>query len=140
MISVEKIIQDIWILNDAGAVLYHRVFEKSVDEQLIGALISALNLLAEELERGGLSSFELKDKKYIIMKQHGLSFIVNSSKKTKEKKVKEEMQNIVNRFFNLYPKEIFENWDNDISIFTDFEKHIEDSLQDTIKKFENAFW
>jgi len=140
VISVEKIIQDIWILNDAGAVLYHRVFEKSVDEQLIGALISALNLLAEELERGGLSSFELKDKKYIIMKQHGLSFIVNSSKKTKEKKVKEEMQNIVNRFFNLYPKEIFENWDNDISIFTDFEKHIEDSLQDTIKKFENAFW
>lgn len=137
---MEKIIQDIWILNDAGAVLYHRVFEKSVDEQLIGALISALNLLAEELERGGLSSFELKDKKYIFMKQHGLSFIVNSSKKTKEKKVKEEMRNIANRFFNLYPKEIFENWDNDISIFTDFEKHIEDSLQDTIKKFENAFW
>ncbi|MFX1311919.1 MAG: hypothetical protein ACFFHD_04780 [Promethearchaeota archaeon] len=135
-----KIIQDIWILNEAGAVLYHRVFGKDIDEQLIGALISALNLLAEELERGGLSSFELKDKKYIIMKQYGLSFIVNSSKKIKEKKVKEEMRNIVSRFFDIYPKENFENWDNDISIFTDFEKHIEDSLQDTIKKFENAFW
>ncbi|TKJ23646.1 MAG: hypothetical protein CEE43_03005 [Promethearchaeota archaeon Loki_b32] len=140
MISVEKVIQDIWILNDAGAVLYHRIFNKNVDDQLIGALMSALNLLAEELERGGLSNFEIKDKKYIILKQHGLSFIVNSSKKTKEKKIKEEMKSIVNKFFNLYPKEMLNNWDNDVSIFTDFEKHIKDSLQDTIDKFEKAFW
>ncbi|MFX1571720.1 MAG: hypothetical protein ACFFB0_03150 [Promethearchaeota archaeon] len=137
---MEKIIQDIWILSDAGTVLYHRASDKKVDDQLIGALISALNLLAEELERGGLSSFELQDKRYIIMKQHGLSFIVNTSKKVKEKKVKEEMRSIVNRFFDIYPKEIFENWDNDISIFTDFEKRFEDNLQETIKKFENAFW
>ncbi len=137
---MEKVIQDIWILNDAGAVLYHRVFDKKVDEQLFGALMSALNLLAEELERGGLSNFELKDKKYIITKHHGILFIVNSSKKTKEKKVNEEIKRIVDKFFILYPKEMFNNWDNDISIFADFENHIKDSLQDTIDKFEKAFW
>lgn len=140
MISVEKIIQDIWIISEAGAVLYHRVFDKSVDEQLIGALMSALNLLAEELEKGGLSSFEIKEKKYFITKQNQVSFIVNSSKKIKEKKVKEELSTIVNKFSNLYPKEFFNNWDNDISIFDDFENQIKDSLQDTIHKFENAFW
>jgi len=140
VISVEKIIQDIWILNDAGAVLYHRVFERSLDEQLIGALMSALNLLAEELEKGGLSNFEIKDKKYTIIKQHGISFIVNSSKKTKEKKVQEQLKSIANKFFNLYPKEMLNNWDNDLSVFEDFEKHIKDSLQDTIDKFEKAFW
>ena len=140
VISMEKVIQDIWILNDAGAVLYHRVFDKNVDEQLFGALMSALNLLAEELERGGLSNFEIRQKKYFIMKEHGISFIVNSSKKTKEKKVNEEMKTIVNKFFTLYPKEMFNNWDNDISIFADFENHIKDSLQDTIDKFEKAFW
>ena len=140
MISVEKVIQDIWILSDAGAVLFNRVLDKKVDEQLIGALISALNLLAEELEKGGLSNFELKDKKYIILKKNDISFIVNSPKKTKEKKVKEEMRSIVDIFFSLYPKETFDNWDNDISIFSDFENHIKDSLQDTIDKFEKAFW
>jgi hypothetical protein len=140
VISVEKVIQDIWILTDAGAVLFNRVLDKKVDEQLIGALISALNLLAEELARGGLSNFELKDKKFIIMKQHGISFIVNSPKKAKEKKIKEEMKNIVDKFFSVYPKETFDNWDNDISIFSDFENHIKDSLQDTIDKFEKAFW
>ena len=102
--------------------------------------MSALNLLAEELETGGLSNFELKEKKYIITKKHGISFIVNSSKKTKEKKVNEELKSIVNKFFNLYPKEMLNKWDNDISVFSDFEKHIKDSLQDTIDKFEKAFW
>jgi len=137
---MEKIIQDIWIINEAGAVLYHRVFNKTVDEQLIGALMSALNLIAEELEKGGLSSFEIKDKKYFITKQNQISFIVNSSRKIKEKKVKEELRSIVNKFLNLYPKEFFNNWNNDISIFDEFEKQIKDSLQDTINKFENAFW
>ncbi len=137
---MDKIIQDIWILNDAGAVLFHRVLEKKVDEQLIGALMSALNLIAEELESGGLSSFEIKDNKYIIMKQSGISFIVNSPKKIKEKKIKEELAIIVNKFFTLYPKEFFNNWDNDVSIFVDFENQIKDSLQDTIDKFEKAFW
>ena len=140
MISVEKIIQDIWIISEAGAVLYHRVFDKNVDEQLIGALMSALNLLAEELEQEGLSSFEIKEKKYFITKQNQISFIVNSSKKSKEKKVKEELRSIATKFSKLYPKEFFNNWDNDISIFDDFEKQIKDSLQDTINKFENAFW
>ncbi|MFX1346235.1 MAG: hypothetical protein ACFFAI_14075 [Promethearchaeota archaeon] len=137
---MEKIIQDIWIINEAGAVLYHRVFDKKVDEQLFGALMSALNMFAEQISAGGLSSFELKDKKFIMTKQHGISFIVNSEKKAKDKKVKVELKNIVEKFFNLYPKEIFDNWDNDISVFEDFEKYIEGSLQDTIDKFEKAFW
>jgi hypothetical protein len=140
VISLQKIIQDIWIINDAGAVLFHRIFDKKVDEQLIGALMSALNLIAEELESGGLSSFELKEKKFIIMKKHGISFIVNSPLKVKEKKVKQELTNVVNKFSTLYPKEFFSNWDNDISIFNDFENKIKDSLQDTIDKFEKAFW
>ncbi|MFX1531973.1 MAG: hypothetical protein ACFFBC_12725 [Promethearchaeota archaeon] len=137
---MEKIIQDIWIINEAGAVLYHRVFDKKVDEQLFGALMSALNMFAEQISAGGLSSFELKDKKFIMTKQHGISFIVNSEKKAKDKKVKVELKNIVEKFFNLYPKETFDNWDNDISVFEDFEKYIEGSLQDTIDKFEKAFW
>ncbi|MFW9942015.1 MAG: hypothetical protein ACFFFT_13310 [Candidatus Thorarchaeota archaeon] len=137
---MEKIIQDIWIISEAGAVLYHRVFDKKVDEQLFGALMSALNMFAEQISAGGLSSFELKDKKFIMTKQHGISFIVNSEKKAKEKKVKVELKNIVEKFFNLYPKETFDNWDNDISVFEDFEKYIEGSLQDTIDKFEKAFW
>ena len=140
MISVEKIIQDIWILNDAGIVLFSRVFDPRVDDQLFGGLMSALNTFAENISDGGLNNFEIQHKKYIIMKQHGLIFIVNSSKKTKEKKINEELKSIVNKFFKIYPKDMFDNWDSDISVFADFEKHIQNSLEDTIDKFEKAFW
>ena len=140
MISIEKVIQDIWIISEAGTVLFHRVFDKKIDEQLFGALMSALNMFAEQISTGGLSSFELKDKKYIFMKQNGISFIVNSSTKTQEKKVKEQLRNIVSKFSNLYPKEFFNTWDNDISIFKNFKEHIKDTLQETIDTFEKAFW
>ena len=137
---MEKIIQDIWILNDAGIVLFSRVFNPRVDDQLFGGLMSALNTFAENISDGGLSSFVIRDVKYIIMKQYGLLFIVNSSKKTKEKKVNEELKSIVNKFFKIYPKETFDNWNSDISVFTDFENHIKNSLEETIDKFEKAFW
>lgn len=88
VIFVQKIIYDIWILNDAGAVLFHRVFDKKLDEQLIGTLMSALNLITEEIASDGTSSFEVKDKKYIIMKKYRISFIVNSPKKAKKKNLK----------------------------------------------------
>jgi hypothetical protein len=137
---MEKVIQDIWILNDAGIVLFSRVFNPKISDQLFGGLMTALNTFAESLSEGGLSQFEVKEVKYIIMKQSGLTFIVNSPKKTKEKKVNEELRNIASRFFSVYPKEMLNNWDNDINVFADFEKHIKDSLQETIDKFEKAFW
>ncbi|KKM72420.1 hypothetical protein LCGC14_1420660, partial [marine sediment metagenome] len=39
-----KLIQDIWILAESGIVLFHRVFNKQIDAQLFGALMTALNV------------------------------------------------------------------------------------------------
>ena len=50
------------------------------------------------------------------------------------------MRSIATKFSNLYPKEFFNNWDSDISIFADFENQIKDSLQETIDRFKKAFW
>jgi hypothetical protein len=111
-----------------------------VDDQLFGGLMSALNSFAEELAEGGLSNFELENKRYTFIKVNNLLFIANSSKKVKEKKVMQEMMRIVEHFFNLYATDIAETWDNDVSIFSDFEKQIEDSLEETIKRFKEAFW
>jgi len=44
------------------------------------------------------------------------------------------------KFFMVYSKETIENWDNDVSVFSNFDKEIEDSLDDPIKKMEEAFW
>lgn len=140
MLLLVKVLQDIWILTENGIVLFHRVFNEKVDDQLFGGLMAALNSFAEELVKTGLSNFELQNKRYTIIKKNNILFIANSSKNVKEKKVAEELNTIIARFFELYPLEILKNWDHDVSIFSDFEKEIKSSLEETVKKLQDAFW
>lgn len=135
-----KVIRDIWILTENGIVLYHRKFDENLDDQLFGGLMSALNSFAEELVDKGLSNFELQDKRYTLLKKNKMIFIANSAKKVKEKKVIQEMLLIVNKFFDLYSEDFLLNWNHNVNVFKNFEKEIEDSLEKTIKKFQDAFW
>jgi len=111
-----------------------------LDDQLFGGLMSALNSFAEELIDKGLSNFELQDKRYTLLKKNRMLFIANSAKKVKEKKVIQEMLLIASKFFDLYSEDFLLNWNHDVSVFKNFEKEIEESLEKTIKKFQDAFW
>jgi len=135
-----KILRDMWIVSEAGIVVFSRVYEKTLDEQLFGALLTALNSFAEEIAHDGLSNFELSDMRFTILKRAHFAFIANSDKKIKTKKVLQELRTVMDIFFTVYSKETIDNWDNDVSIFSNFEKDIEDSLDDPIKKMEKAFW
>jgi hypothetical protein len=135
-----KIIQDIWVLKDEGVVIFKRVFEERVDAQLFGGFFSALNAFAANLDKGGINNFELSDKKFFIVKQNNLIFIVNSDKKVKAKDAQTELDKIIKRFFDCYPPEMLKSWDGNTSFFDNFTKKIEDSLEDVIKNFQNAFW
>ncbi len=135
-----KLIQDIWILAESGVVVFHRVFNEQLDAQLFGGLMTALNSFAEKLSKGGLTNFELNSKRFSVMKRKRFLFIANSSKTFKIKKVIQELDSIVNRFFEIYPEDVLYNFDGNIKQFIDFEKEIENSLQETIRKFQKAFW
>ncbi|MBD3211784.1 MAG: hypothetical protein GF311_04175 [Candidatus Lokiarchaeota archaeon] len=134
-----KILRDLWILDNTGVSLYSRVYNPKVNEQLFGALMSAINQFAEKLAEGGISSFELSDKKFTIEKRQNLLFIANASSNEKDKKIKRELTNISEKFLEVYSDKI-KKFDGDVSIFSDFEQHIQNSLEDTVKKFQNAFW
>lgn len=135
-----KVIRDIWIVTEGGIVVFSRVYEKTLDEQLFGALLTALNSFAEEIAQVGLSNFELSDMRFTILKKSHFIFIANSDKKIKYKRVLQELRNVMEKFFNVYSKETIDNWDNNISVFSDFDKEIADSLDEPIKKMEEAFW
>jgi hypothetical protein len=111
-----------------------------MDDQLFGGLIAAINSFVEELIEDGLSSFELQEKRYSFLKMNNAIFIADSSKKIKEKKVQEELALIAKKFFELYSEDIIAVWDNDTSKFSNFGKEIENSLEDTIRRFQDAFW
>jgi hypothetical protein len=138
-----KVVQDLWILEDSGIVVFSRVFNPKVNEQLFGALMTALNTFASELASGGLTSFELSEMRFTLLKTNYNSqrylFVCNSSKKVNTKKVMDEILLIKDKFFEIYGKKL-EKWDGDVNLFSDFETQIEDSLEETIKKFQKAFW
>lgn len=135
-----KILRDIWIVSEGGIVVFSRVYEKTLDDQLFGALLTALNSFAKEIAMDGLSNFELSDKRFTILKKAQFIFIANSDKKIKPKRVLQELKNVMEKFFMVYTKDVIDNWDNDVSIFNNFDKQIEDSLDEPIKKMEKAFW
>jgi len=136
-----KVIQDLWILTDAGIVLFNRVYDPKVCAQLFGALMTALDSYSKEIGmgHGGINNFEIKNIRFTIIRNRNLLFVANSSKKFKEKKVLNELDKISERFITKYSEFIndFENWNMEISIFSDFEGEIEDILENPVKKFWN---
>lgn len=130
-----KILNDIWILTESGVTVYSRVLDPRINPQLFGALMSALNLFAEQLSNGGITNFELSNLRFTIIKRNRFIFVANSSNKSKEKKVLNELSRISDKFFELYSEEVLEKWDNDINIFANFKIEIKDSLEETTKKF-----
>lgn len=134
------VIQDLWILSEAGIVLFHRHFDEKLDDQLFGALLTALNSFAEELTKVGLSNLKVGDEIFYIKKRNEILFVANSNRNVKLKKIEEEIENIVKSFFSTYSKTMLENWDGDIDVFHNFEEKIADNLKVTAEKFQKAFW
>src|SRR4030043_2390299 len=100
-----KVIQDLWICQDSGLVVFHRVFHEYVDVNLFGGFMSALNAYSSALIEGGLSSFEIEEKRFTLFKTKGYIFISSSPRKIKEDKIIRELKFISDRFFNTYPAE-----------------------------------
>ena len=126
---MSKIIKDLWVLTDSGIVLFSKTYDQKVNPQLFGALMSALNKFAEALTDGGISSFEKSDLRFVIMKRRKFLFIGSSLKKTKEKKVIDELKQISDIFFRIYAEDLI-NWDNDVRTFSGFGDYVDKSFEE----------
>jgi len=125
-----NIIRDLWIVNEAGVVLFDRVSEEKVDAQLFGSLLSAINSFAEELDQGGLNNFTMKHTQFTIYKKHNCLFIASSASKYSQKQVSKELRAIAEKFFNTFPKKMIDNWDGDVRVFYKFEEQIKSHLDE----------
>jgi hypothetical protein len=135
-----KILDELWILTQDGIVLFNHVYNQKVETQLFGALLSAINTFAEEVSDGGLSNFELSDRQFILFKKNKLLFIGSSEKKIKKEIISKQLNAIAEKFFEKYPSIAEQkDWDNDITMFESFENDIEDTFEDSVKKFWKGF-
>jgi hypothetical protein len=77
--------------------------------------------------------------RFAIVKRRDFLFVGSALSKVKEKKVISELKIISDKFFEIYNQDTLANWDSDISIFSNFGIHIEESLNPS-QKFKEAFW
>jgi len=136
---MDKILQDIWILNQSGTVLWSRVINPKMDQQLFGALMSAIDSFAKEISNQGLTNIELTDKTFFLFKKQNLLFITNAPRKVKEKRIQQELKWISDKFLETYTNEL-KCWDKDTMVFSDFKNVIENSLEEPIDKLKKSFW
>ncbi|KKK44805.1 MAG: hypothetical protein Lokiarch_15160 [Candidatus Lokiarchaeum sp. GC14_75] len=125
-----QLIKDLWILTESGTTVFSRVLDPRINPQLFGALMSAINIFAEKLGKGGISNFEVSKIKFSIIKEKNFLFVVTSSKTIKSKKIYNELKYISTRFFELYPKEMLEKWNSDVGLFATFSRSIKGSLEE----------
>jgi hypothetical protein len=127
-----KVVQDFWIITQAGKVLFKRVFNVKMHAQLFGALLSALTSFSKELTSSGLTNFQSSSYKFTILKKEQFDFVATSSSIDKVKKVQGDLKKISIKFFKKYA-DILANWDNwnqNIDDFSDFEEDIKNYLKD----------
>jgi len=122
-------IDDFWILKDSGIVLFHYQPYEEIDKNLFGAITIALNSYADIPSKGGLSSFQFITKMFTFIKKRDIIFVGKSSVKAKEKNVKQELNEISEKFFGHYSENFLNEWKGNITIFSDFEKVLNNSYQ-----------
>jgi hypothetical protein len=136
---LSKLLEDIWIMMNDGTVLFKRVFEEKLNEQLFGGFMSALETFASQLDEHGLSSFEIGQKKFILKKHDNIYFVANFDKKVNTKKAASELEHVSDEFLAAYEVELL-SFRGNVEVFKDFDKKIQDSLEDVVGKFQQAFW
>lgn len=132
---MKKVIRDLWILTEDGTAIFTRIFDQELEVQLFAMLMSALNSFAMEISTTGISNFELNNIRFDILKKRNLLFIATSSPKFKKKFILNELEIISKQFFELYGVDILNNWDGEISKFTDFTEVVNKSVEKRVQSF-----
>ena len=123
---MKSIIQDLWIFSKTGLAIFEHVPDDDINPDLFGAMIGALNMYSETLSEGSLSSFEIKDKRFILILVNNFLFVCRVSHKVQINQVKIELYNIAEKFFNRFPAEKLKKWKGgDINVFAKFKEDLD---------------
>lgn len=133
-------IQDLWIIQEHGTVLFKHTQNEKIDEQIFGGFMSALNSFAANFTSTGLHSFELGETRFFLYRKDGLIFIANANKKVKPEKVEQNIKDNANKFIAKYPMEFIQKWDGDVNRFKDFKGILDNSMVKSVNILKNSLW
>ena len=130
----------ILILSDSGSSIHSDMVKES-ENQLIGGWLGAVLDFAENTFKERSRSFRFQNKKFTFLKEKEFTFIAESPKDIKEKRIIRELSDLAERFFNKYSdgriREFRET--GDMSIFKDLEEIVRENKEERGKEIE-GFW
>ncbi len=109
------------IANDSGIMIYHKVKNPLTEDDCLGGLISVFmgiinEQFIEPLERFSITSFD-----FYLQKEHKITFIGKFPRRLEENIVLREVREIADKFFRNFPRELFDDWDFNVSKFLVFD-------------------
>ncbi len=127
------LIEELWIITDAGITLHNQRVEEKVDKDLFGGFIAALHHFTQELGEENCKKIRMGDSQLFLSACNSLYFVARSDVDVKEKKVKAYLDKIMQAFITCYEKEL-ESFNGNVAVFKDVDKII------NIKKDSDNFF
>ncbi len=127
MDPVIRVLDDIWIMRREGTVLFHRVADEKVDQQLLGSFMSAIEAFARRIDQAGVSSFHMGPKTYAMRKEQELYFLASCAPNAKLKKAQDALVCLSDFFLSTYKLELHD-FKGDVRPFRNFEEKLRDSM------------
>ena len=125
--ALVKVLDDIWIMRREGTVLFNYVAEEKLNEQIFGSFMSAIDAFANKIDKGGLTSFQVGTKKFIITKDQELYFIAKYDASINQKKAASELNHLSNMFRKIYQAELNDFYGN-VKPFKEFDKKAQELM------------
>ena len=117
-----KLFENIAVLDKKNNIIYERINDRDFCSEFFGNVLVAFEGLTKHIAEGELSNIEWGDKLITIKKKEDIIFLACTDPDVKENKVNEELAIVCNRFFDIYPIVLIEDFEGDRSIFSNSEK------------------
>nr|MDO8113217.1 hypothetical protein [Candidatus Sigynarchaeota archaeon] len=124
-------LDELWIMQQDGILLYYRVAEEKQNQALFGSFMSAIEAFANKIDLGNMTSFKLGSKKFILKKNHDLYFIADFPAGINLKKAEAVLSDLSNLFISTYHDEL-RDFSGNITPFKGFD--------DKIKEYMDTYW
>ncbi|MFX0056663.1 MAG: hypothetical protein ACFE85_04815 [Candidatus Hodarchaeota archaeon] len=148
----EHLFEDILIINDTGALLYHwhpKIEKKEEKADLLSGFLTAIDNFAK-VERGeDIKSLKLRETLIIFEKSdeniQSLTFVITSKNDELIELLHSFIHDIKDRFTNIFSKELNKKFDGEVTKFQEFDKYIKqivfshglDILDDAVRRIDN---
>jgi len=113
-------IEDFFILAEGGKVIFSRICNQKIEEQLLGGYLSAINGFFNIILDGDLKMINGTSYNINFIQKEKFQFIAISPYHAKNRKVRKELEYLVKRFFEKYDQKLLENCNMNVSVFESF--------------------